>query len=445
MARGTKQQHKEPTKKQIAVSRREKRQQRIALIGLGVIAALVLGVALAGAVDQLIVKPGRPVASVNGVRIRTDDYQNRVRYERFTLDTFLQNVQAQLQILDPQDPTSDFLAQYYQQIAGQARQQRLSVDRQTVDDMVEEELARQKAAELGLSVSQDEVSEAIRGRIASMSGFWTETQATTVASTAAAVTATAESFTPTPVPTPTPTLTATLVSTATPTAVPELPTPAPTPTRHIITDEEFNSDYAEYLGVLKEQTGLSEAGFRRVVEAGLLIGKVRQHFADQVPGEAEQVNVSHIQVDTQEQAQAALKRLGAGEDFALVASQVSTDTFTAANGGELGWFPEGELAARFGPALEETALSLKPGEYSQPITTTLGWHVVKLNERAVRPLEDYQLQARQEQAYSDWLDQARSAEGVEVLWTPEAAPPDPLFEQAGGLPGGGLPGADTQQ
>jgi parvulin-like peptidyl-prolyl isomerase len=246
------------------------------------------------------------------------------------------------------------------------------------------------------------------------------------------------------VPTPTPTLTATLVTTATPTVTPELPTPAPTPTRHIITDEEFNKDYADYLNVLKEQTGLSEAQFRRVVEAGLLVNKVRQYFADQTPTEAEQVNVSHIQVDTQEQAQAALKRLDTGEDFALVASAVSTDTLTAKKGGELGWFVEGELSAHFGPAFEQAAFSLKPGEYSQPITGTLGLHIVKVNERAVRPLDQYQLQARQEQAYTDWLDQARSAEGVQILWSPEMAPPDPLYQQSAGLPGGTSPG-NTQQ
>ena len=445
MAKGSRQQHKEPTKKQIAVSRREKQQKKTALIGLGVVAVLVLGIALAGLVDQLVVKPSRPVAIVNGVRIRTDAYQSRVRYERFTLDTFLQNLQAQLQLLDPQDPTSDFLTQYYQQIAGQARQQRLSVDRQTVDTMIEEELARQKVAELGLSRSQDEVNEAIRERIASMAGFWTETRATAVASTAVAVTATAEGFTPTPVPTATPTLTATLVTTATPTVTPELPTPAPTPTRHIITDEEFNQDYANYLNVLKEQASVDEAGFRRAIEAGLLVGKLREYFVGQTPTEAEQVDVSHIQVDTQEQAEAALKRLDAGEDFALVASEVSTDTFTAADGGELGWFPEGELAARYGPDLEEAAFSLKPGEYSQPITSTLGLHIVKVNERAVRPLEEYQLQARQEQAYSDWLEQARSAEGVEDLWQPEMAPPDPLFEGSAGSSGGQVPVGGTQQ
>jgi hypothetical protein len=137
MAKVTKQQ-KELTKKQIARSRRDKQQQKRILFGIGVVAVLILGIALAGLSDQLIIQPARPVAVVNGVRIRTDEYQTRVLYDRFVLDQFLQNLQAQFALLDPNDPTSQFLAQYYQQIGNQAQQQRLTVDRQAVDELVEE-------------------------------------------------------------------------------------------------------------------------------------------------------------------------------------------------------------------------------------------------------------------------------------------------------------------
>lgn len=445
MAKGKKKQQKELTKKQIALSRRERQQKKKILISVGVVAVLVLGVALAGLYDQLVAKPGRPVAVVHDVPIRTDEYQSRVLYERLMLDMELQYWQRQLTMLDLEESTNEFLLSYYQQFADQARQQRLGVDRRTLDDMLEEELARQKAAELGLVVSEDELNEAIRAGIANMSGFVTETQATASASTAVAVTATAESFTPTPEPTPTLTLTTTLVTTATPIVTPEIPTPAPTPTRHIITDDEFNQEYADYLKLLKEQAGFTEAEYRQLVGAKLLASEVYQHFADQEPTEAEQVNVSHIQLDTQEEAQAVLERLDAGEDFALVASEVSTDTFTATNGGELGWFLEGELAMQLGPTFEEAIFSLNPGEHSQPISSAVGWHIVKIRERGVRPLSSYQLRDRQQQAYTNWLQESRGAEGVEILWEPGMAPPDPLLEQSANLPGGGVPSGGTQQ
>jgi len=435
MATSKKQQPKNLTKKQIARSRRETEQRNRILIGLGILAVVVLGIALAGLYDQLIAKPSRPVAIVNDTRIRTDDYADRVRYQRFLLDTRLLNLETLLARINPEEQGNEFLVQYYQQLAEQTQQQRRVVDQQTVDDMVEEELAQQKAAEEGLSVGIDEVDEAIRAGVASMSGFLTETQATAVASTAIAATATAETFTATPEPTSTSALTVTLATTVTP----EIPTPAPTPTIHIITDDEFSQDYANYLDVLKKQAGLSEADYRQIVEAGLILDKVRQHFADQVPTEAEQVNVSHIQVDTQEEAQAALQRLDAGEDFALVASEVSTDTFTAANGGEFGWLLEGDLASRYGPEVEEAAFSLAPGEYSPPISSTVGIHIIMVNERGMQPLSEYRLQAEQQQAYFEWLQEARTAEGVKTLWEPDMAPPDPLFERQGGLPAGAIP------
>lgn len=424
MAKSRKQQ-REPTKKQIATSRRETEQRNKILIALGILAAVVLGIALAGLYDQLIAKPSRPAAVVNDTRIRTDEYQDRVRYERFLLDTRLLNLQTLLTRINPEEQGNEFLIQYYQQLADQTQQQRLVVDQQTVDDMVEEELARQMAAEEGLSVGENEVDEAIRAGIASMSGFLTETQATAVASAAIAATATADTFTATPEPTLTSALTVTLATTATP----ELPTPAPTPTIHIITDDEFSQGYADYLTILKEQAGLSGAQYRQIVQTGLVLDKVRQHFADQVPTEAEQVNLSHIQLDTQEEAQAALQRLDAGEEFALVASEVSTDTFTAANGGEIGWLLEGDLASQYGPAVEEAAFSLNPGEYSQPISSTFGIHIIRVNERGVQPLSEYRLQAEQQQAYFAWLEEARAAAGVETLWEPDMAPPDPLFER----------------
>jgi len=441
-------QEKELTKKQIALSRRQRQQQKRVLIGVGVVVTLVLGVVLMALYDQFVAKPSRPVAIVNGVQIRADQYQSRDRYERFVLDSQLRYWQTQLDSMDPNDPTYQFLFEYYYQ---PVYQQRMGVDQQVVDDMVVEEIVRQKAVELGLTVSEDDLNEAVRANIANQSGFLTESQATIIASTAVAATATAETFTPTPQPTATPTLraepqgealTATAVTTGTPTpSLQEMPTPAPTPTSHIITDAEFDQAYTNYLKVLRDQPEISEDQYRALTQAQLLVQKVKQYFAAQTPTEAEQVNISYIQIDTQEKAQSARARLDAGEDFTLVSSQVSTPTRTAASSAGR-WFATGELPS----FLEEAIASLSPGQHSQPISSTLGlmpsWYIVKVNERGMRPLSDEQLQTRQQQAYSDWLSEARKSDGVEILWKPEMAPPDPLLatQQAGGLPAG-----DTQQ
>jgi hypothetical protein len=103
------------------------------------------------------------------------------------------------------------------------------------------------------------------------------------------------------------------------------------------------------------------------------------------------------------------------------------------------------LEARYGAEVAEAAFSLEPGKPSQPIQGLSGWHIVQVDERAVRPLTELQLSVQQRQAYSDWLEGARSSDAVQILWEPDMAPPDPLFEGSAGLPPGGLPIGQTDQ
>jgi peptidyl-prolyl cis-trans isomerase SurA len=69
-------------------------------------------------------------------------------------------------------------------------------------------------------------------------------------------------------------------------------------------------------------------------------------------------------------------RLKKGADFAEMAKQYSEDP-TGQNGGDLGWFKQGELL----DSLEKAAQKLKVGEVSEPIRTPVGLHIVKLEAR----------------------------------------------------------------
>jgi parvulin-like peptidyl-prolyl isomerase len=420
---------KSPTKKQIALKGRQRQQQKRVYIGLAALAGLVFLIILVALYDILIAQPARPVAIVNGVTIRLDQYQTRLRYERFLLDTLERQIDAQLAALDVTNPESNFITQYLEQVRTQLTQQRVSLPRQVIDDMIEEELARQKAKEAGISISEEEIREAIRAGLAQQLGYLTPNEATATAQTATAETATAQLFTPTPSPTATATLTVTAAITTTPTITPsEQITPAPTPTRHIITEEEFSKEYARYIQVLNEQARVSEANLRQYIEGRLLVSALRKWFAEQTPKEAEQVHVSHIQAASEEQAKLALQRLDQGEDFALVAQQVSSNTVTAEKGGDLGWFMKGELALRYNPEIENVAFTLQPGHYyTQPITSTMGWQIIKVNERGIHPLNENQLYAKQAEAYSTWLQEAKK--NVQDFWQSNMAPPDPKLQQ----------------
>jgi len=118
-------------------------------------------------------------------------------------------------------------------------------------------------------------------------------------------------------------------------------------------------------------------------------------------------NASHILVATPEEAQAVEERLAAGEDFAVVAAEVSTDTGSGAQGGELGWFSAGMMV----PEFETGVAALAAGEVSAPIESQFGWHVIRLNETRDKPAPAIEeVRAEIEAQVRDEAVQARLAE-----------------------------------
>lgn len=105
--------------------------------------------------------------------------------------------------------------------------------------------------------------------------------------------------------------------------------------------------------------------------------------------EQEQRLASHILIKVDEKADAATqkaaedkaRRLAAeakapGADFAALAQANSDDPGSKASGGDLGWNAKGVMVPEFDAAL----FALKPGEISEPVKTSFGWHVIKLRE-----------------------------------------------------------------
>lgn len=92
-------------------------------------------------------------------------------------------------------------------------------------------------------------------------------------------------------------------------------------------------------------------------------------------------NASHILVETEEEAAALISRLNAGEEFAALAQEASSDS-SAASGGQLGWFESGMMV----PDFEAAVVALEVGAVSAPVQTQFGWHVVKLNETRLREI-----------------------------------------------------------
>ncbi len=103
----------------------------------------------------------------------------------------------------------------------------------------------------------------------------------------------------------------------------------------------------------------------------------------------EQVRARHILVKvpanaTKKQWEEAKKKaleirakLVKGESFAKLAQKYSDDPGSKARGGDLGYFRKGQMV----PEFEKAAFALKKGEISQPVKTTFGYHIIKLEDK----------------------------------------------------------------
>jgi len=79
-------------------------------------------------------------------------------------------------------------------------------------------------------------------------------------------------------------------------------------------------------------------------------------------------------------------RLKAGEDFGELAREKSQHAVSAGNGGELGWIGVGSGT---GENFENAAFALNVGEFSAPVKSTHGFHIIKvLDKRPLAPLEE---------------------------------------------------------
>jgi parvulin-like peptidyl-prolyl isomerase len=375
------------TKKHMARQEREERQTRFIIYGSIAIVAIVIilvGIAL---LDIYVLTPDKPVAVVNGDKISTSDYQARAKFERLQL---VNQFASTLQLMQSFDDESTL--QYFQSSLQQIGFQ-LTPDvhgQSVLDNMIDDTIIQQQADQLNISVSESELDE----YIANAFGYY-------------------PSGTPTPIPT----------IEGSPTQVsPSDDIPTPT----VYTEDAFLQNYKDALDGYKQSINISEAQFRNIVRTDILRSKMMDEISKDTAKEEEQVRASHILVDSEEEAQEVIERLDAGEDFAELAIELSTDTGSGANGGDLGWFGRGRMV----PEFEEVAFNIKINEISDPVQSDFGWHIIKKIGQEVRPIDESTFNQLQQNLFSEWLTNQRIISTIDTddTWG-EVYPETPVIPQ----------------
>jgi parvulin-like peptidyl-prolyl isomerase len=412
MAKRKEEEIREETKKQAHRRRRDEEANRKVMYGLIAVGAVLLLIILAGVIQELVLKPRQPVATVNDQLISLQDYQKQVRFKWF------QELQQNQTISDAQGSAT-----------------------QVLDQMVDVALLREQAAQRGITVTEQEINEQVEKAF----GFYRQT--------------------PTPFPT------STTDPNASPTPAPTgtiAPTSTPAPTATPVTEQSYLAEYKRYMDTVKAGSELTEADWRKLVEADLLQQKLFEDVTKDVPTTGEQVRLRHILIairtpeptpeptatpgadatalptvapdaaatptpqptlaprtdaEALQLAQEIEQKLASGEDFAALAATYSDDTGSAKEGGELGWYSKGEgLVQEF----EDVALSLAVGAISDPVKTQFGYHIIQVEEKDPnRELNAYTVYQKQQEAFDAWLTNLRNAAKVVRNWTLDKVPPTP--------------------
>ncbi len=146
--------------------------------------------------------------------------------------------------------------------------------------------------------------------------------------------------------------------------------------------------------------------------------------AAKAQGPEEEIHARHVLVATEADAQAVLKRLKAGEDFAKVAKETSKDP--GSEGGDLGWFTRERMV----PAFADAAFKLKDNQLSDPVKSQFGWHIIQVEGRRTKtfpPFEqvhDQLVRYAIQKAQSDLILDLRKDAKIERTAAAPVAPPE---------------------
>jgi len=159
--------------------------------------------------------------------------------------------------------------------------------------------------------------------------------------------------------------------------------------KYTVTDKELNDKVAQLKKDLGSnfQMALAQYGYKNesdlkeTMKIGMLQEKAAmqdvkvtdKELQDYYNNYKPDIRARHILVADEATANQIKQQLDAGAKFEDLAKKDSTDTASAQNGGDLGWFGTGKMD----PDFEKAAFALKVNEISAPVKTQYGYHIIQ--------------------------------------------------------------------
>ncbi len=402
------------TRKHLARAQRERLVSRILLIGVGLALTAVVAVIGYGIVEQEILLPRRPAATVNGDELSRDELGARTALAQADLLQQRRSAEQMLSFFVDSPEAQQSLQQQISQINAQLNDPNYMAA-QTLQSLIGARLIRREAERRGVTVTEDDIQRAIEEAFGFYAGG-TPTPAPTLTIDATLV---AQS-TSTATPAGTPTVVATPSSAASPTALAAAtagPSPTPRPTATAYTREGFDGEWQQYLDDFQSSLGVGESYVRDRFAENLYRDRLRETFRGTVPRDEDQVWAKHILVPDQGVAHALLSRLRQGEAWDALAAASSLDTTNKDRGGDLGWFSRGAMVDAF----ESAAFDGEVDEIVGPVQTSFGWHLILIVDHAQRKIDAAAYEAALDQALATWL--ASALEQAKLVFDPALVAP----------------------
>lgn len=392
---------------------KEKITNRWVTIGFAITAVIIALLIGYGILNETVFKYSASVATIGSEKITGKEFIERVKLRR---KLYVENYTSIYNTAEyfASDPNmySYFTSQLqsYQAALEDPQQFGQSI----LDQMVDERVIAMEAVKKGIKVSEQEIDNYLQSQF----GFFPNGTPTVSPTPVIFGTPT---FSPTQIAllhyTPAPTLSSAVTVTTepqgitpSPTSSASVPTSTPEPTATVYTQELYDTTLKEYYATLESAT-VSEQALREYVRYYLIRLKLQDAY-NLNPEKSEQIWARHILVKTEADAKIVLNRLASGEDWAIIAAEVSIDTGTKDFGGDLGWFTKGKMVQPF----EEAAFALKAGEISAPVQTDFGWHVIQAVGHDLIPM-----------TFDDWIAQIKSGLKIELKNWENIVPVEPTI------------------